>query len=419
MNTRSLGACLLVLVGACMLASPRALAAAAKTNRPNIYNESLDGSRQVADALVTAKRENKRVLLQFGANWCGWCHLLHELFEQDRAIREKLKADYVVVLIDVNQGHNKDVDEKYGRPTRHGLPVIVILDADGKPLTTQDTAKLEAGPKHDPAKVMAFLQAWAPRKTARASPAADSRTDAYELASYMQVGERRMFIVRNTATKRMSPWLELGQTWEGRVLTAFDPGRGQFTLTKDGIAVAFGIDPDGYQERFITVRASPQPGFASKPFERVILASAGKTYTSEWSPGAVHNPPVLLPGQVYDFVLIERSHPRRYGDRTWHEVWRVSAGDGVLFDKEVCEVHGERLQRHVVENTHGYTGMDFERDEVRRQQFPHAKTRRITTCIASPDEPSMIAICLCSQCEAAAVRWFAERERARPALARK
>ena len=85
------------------------------------------------------------------------------------------------MLIDVNQGHNKEVDEKYGRPTRHGLPVIVILDADGKALTTQDTGKLEAGPKHDPAKVMAFLQAWAPpRKTAQASPSPAARTDAYE-----------------------------------------------------------------------------------------------------------------------------------------------------------------------------------------------------------------------------------------------
>ena len=35
------------------------------------------------------------MLLQFGANWCGWCHKLHGLFEEDKRIAEKLKSDYV------------------------------------------------------------------------------------------------------------------------------------------------------------------------------------------------------------------------------------------------------------------------------------------------------------------------------------
>jgi len=137
---------------------------APKTTRPKIYDESLDGSKQIAAALAIAKKENKRVLLQFGANWCGWCHLLHKLFESDKAISERLKADYVVLLIDVNQGHNKNIDTKYGNPTRFGLPVIVILDSDGKPLTTKNTEELEEGKQHDPDKVLAFLKEWAPKK---------------------------------------------------------------------------------------------------------------------------------------------------------------------------------------------------------------------------------------------------------------
>ncbi len=143
---------------------PRVSAEAAKPGRPKIYDESLDGAKQIAAALVTAKKEDKRVLLQFGANWCGWCHLLDELFESDKEIAAKLKSDYVVVLIDVNKDHNKNINENYGNPMRYGLPVIVVLDADGKPLTTQDTGKLEDGKRHDPAKVMAFLKAWAPKR---------------------------------------------------------------------------------------------------------------------------------------------------------------------------------------------------------------------------------------------------------------
>jgi hypothetical protein len=47
---------------------------------------------------------------------------------------------------------------------RFGLPVLVVLDAAGKALTTQDTGKLEEGDHHDPAKVLAFLNQWAPSR---------------------------------------------------------------------------------------------------------------------------------------------------------------------------------------------------------------------------------------------------------------
>lgn len=59
---------------------------------PAIYDEGADGARQIADALVLAKTGNKHVLLQIGANWCGWCHKLHELCQADTAIAAKLKT---------------------------------------------------------------------------------------------------------------------------------------------------------------------------------------------------------------------------------------------------------------------------------------------------------------------------------------
>ena len=128
-----------------------------------IYDESADGSKQIAEALALAGKDGKRVLLQFGANWCGWCHKLHSLYQTDKDIAARLKSDYVVVMIDVNKDHNKEIDAKYGHPTQHGLPVIVILDADGKQLTTKDSGELEEGDHHSPAKVLAFLEKWSPK----------------------------------------------------------------------------------------------------------------------------------------------------------------------------------------------------------------------------------------------------------------
>lgn len=132
--------------------------------RPALYDEKADGAQQIEKALIAAKKGKKTVLLQFGANWCGWCHKLHKLCETDKTLAAELKKNFVVVLIDIDKKHNADINERYGNPTQHGLPVIVVLDSTGKQLFTQDTAKLEEGDHHSPAKVLAFLKQWAPKR---------------------------------------------------------------------------------------------------------------------------------------------------------------------------------------------------------------------------------------------------------------
>jgi hypothetical protein len=40
----------------------------------------------------------------------------------------------------------------------------VILDSDGKQLTTKNTEELEESDHHSPDKVLAFLREWSPKK---------------------------------------------------------------------------------------------------------------------------------------------------------------------------------------------------------------------------------------------------------------
>ena len=86
------------------LASPGWMWAADTTTKAvaKIYDTSADGVRQIQDAVEAAGNEDKHVLLQFGGDWCVWCVRLHNLFETNRAIRETLKSNYVVVHIDYN-----------------------------------------------------------------------------------------------------------------------------------------------------------------------------------------------------------------------------------------------------------------------------------------------------------------------------
>lgn len=133
---------------------------------PDIYDVHADGSVQVAAALVRASAEHKRVLLVFGANWCIWCHRLHATLGSDPAVSRILADGFVLVDVDVNNrrgvARNADVVARYGNPTRLGLPVLVVLDSDGRQLCTKDSGELEEGHGHSPGKIADFLGRWAP-----------------------------------------------------------------------------------------------------------------------------------------------------------------------------------------------------------------------------------------------------------------
>src|SRR3954469_16646839 len=59
-----------------------------------VYDESGDAKADVAAAVQRAASDNKRVLLDIGGNWCGWCRLLHTLFTDDKQIHALLNAEY-------------------------------------------------------------------------------------------------------------------------------------------------------------------------------------------------------------------------------------------------------------------------------------------------------------------------------------
>jgi thioredoxin-related protein len=97
--------------------------------------------------------------LMFGGNWCGWCHKLHDVFEQEADISKTLLYEYELVLIDTAAPNAEAVVARYKAiPEGAGVPYLTILDADGKLVANQATGPLEEGDHHVPAKVLAVLK---------------------------------------------------------------------------------------------------------------------------------------------------------------------------------------------------------------------------------------------------------------------
>lgn len=135
--------------------------------KPQVYNETADAKKEIDAALAKAKKNNRRVLVQWGANWCGWCIQLHDLFGKNAEIKKTLSYEYDVVYVDIGQWNkHMDLAKAYGADLKgKGVPYLTILDADGKVVTNQDTTPLEnktpsgeSTTGHDPAKVVEFLK---------------------------------------------------------------------------------------------------------------------------------------------------------------------------------------------------------------------------------------------------------------------
>jgi len=128
-----------------------------------LYNPYANVEKDVAAALAKAKKENKHVMLQVGGNWCVWCYRFHDFVMTDTTLKKLLEDNYVIYHLNWSK-ENKNLDylKKLGYPQRFGFPVLVVLDANGHRIHTQDSSLLEKGKGYDFDKVKAFFINWAP-----------------------------------------------------------------------------------------------------------------------------------------------------------------------------------------------------------------------------------------------------------------
>ena len=134
-----------------------------QTEEVKIYNPDADAREDIATAVKQAKAENKHVLLQIGGNWCPWCIRLHGLETTDMQIDSLLKADYVLVLVNIPKEKDKRDPElmaSLDNPQRFGFPVLVILNQEGERIHTQDSWYLEQDKSYDREKLVQFFKMW-------------------------------------------------------------------------------------------------------------------------------------------------------------------------------------------------------------------------------------------------------------------
>jgi uncharacterized protein YyaL (SSP411 family) len=112
------------------------LAAASSAYLRSARHQPIQWHEWGEEAFALAQRENKPVLLDIGAVWCHWCHVMDRESYENPQISEVINRDFIAIKVDRDE--RPDVDSRYQTAVaaisgQGGWPLTVFLTPEGKP----------------------------------------------------------------------------------------------------------------------------------------------------------------------------------------------------------------------------------------------------------------------------------------------
>jgi uncharacterized protein YyaL (SSP411 family) len=88
------------------------------------------------EAFAAAKRDNKPILLDIGAVWCHWCHVMDRESYDDPELAQIVNERFIAIKVDRDE--RPDIDSRYQVAVsaisgQGGWPLTAFLTPDGKP----------------------------------------------------------------------------------------------------------------------------------------------------------------------------------------------------------------------------------------------------------------------------------------------
>ncbi|HET7237684.1 MAG TPA: DUF255 domain-containing protein, partial [Terrimicrobiaceae bacterium] len=88
--------------------------------------EAIDWQPWSEEVFARAREESRFVLLDLGAVWCHWCHVMEEVTYRDPEVIRLLRSRYIAVRVD--QDARPDLSNRY---EDYGWPATIVFNADG------------------------------------------------------------------------------------------------------------------------------------------------------------------------------------------------------------------------------------------------------------------------------------------------
>src|ERR1700758_5257431 len=119
-----------------MTAPSNSLARASSSYLRSAMHQPIQWHEWGDDAFAAARRENKPILLDVGAVWCHWCHVMDRESYDDPEIAHIVNDNFIAVKVDRDE--RPDIDSRYqiavsALTGQGGWPLTAFLTPDGKP----------------------------------------------------------------------------------------------------------------------------------------------------------------------------------------------------------------------------------------------------------------------------------------------
>lgn len=119
-----------------------------------------DPAAAIDAARVASAKDQRPVLLDFGADWCVDCVVLNELYGRS-AVAPVLDQRYHVVKIDVGEfDKNLDVAAEYIDLDTSGIPALVVITPAGKVAFASNDGEFANASTMDEQQLLTFLKRW-------------------------------------------------------------------------------------------------------------------------------------------------------------------------------------------------------------------------------------------------------------------
>jgi uncharacterized protein YyaL (SSP411 family) len=131
-----------------------------------VYGRKYDPARNPAEdlklAVADAQKENKRILLVVGGDWCKWCHVLDSFLKTNKEIKQPFNEVFIVMKVNMSpENRNQEFLAPFSET--YTYPFFVILNKNGREIGAYNPGVLEDNNSYSVAGFKAFIEKFRPK----------------------------------------------------------------------------------------------------------------------------------------------------------------------------------------------------------------------------------------------------------------
>lgn len=140
------------------LFGPHVLPGMGSDGESPVYDAKIDARLEVVTARDVAVKEQKFLMITFGANWCMDCRNLHRRLKSED-VQQYTEDRFLFVNVDVGKfNQNADLAKELGVTLSKGIPVAIFFDPDGEVIGTTNEGQLEPARRYTSKQILRFIR---------------------------------------------------------------------------------------------------------------------------------------------------------------------------------------------------------------------------------------------------------------------